>query len=142
VLGVVHLAAKLVGLGVDKDELIDGLHICTYRAFLKSLNFYLHLPTHTQDPEPVRSMVASRAVGVASSGRREWPSVRGGWWAGARRRRRHLDCQGRPCSTPKLWEDRSDLDVGIERGDRCLFRGAASALASDLVFSGGREILR
>jgi hypothetical protein len=23
---------------------IDGLHVCTYRAFLESLNFYLHLP--------------------------------------------------------------------------------------------------
>jgi hypothetical protein len=47
VLEVEHLTAKLVGLGVDEDELIDGLHVCTYRAFLKSLNFYLHLPTHT-----------------------------------------------------------------------------------------------
>jgi hypothetical protein len=44
VLEVVHLAAKLVGLGVNEDELIDGLHVCTYRAFLKSLNFYFHLP--------------------------------------------------------------------------------------------------
>jgi hypothetical protein len=138
VLEVEHLAAKLVGLGVDEDELIDGLHVCTYRAFLKSLNFYLHLPTHTQDPEPVWSMVASQAAGVASSGRREWPCVRGGRWAGARRRRRHLDRQGRPHLAPELWEDRSDLGVGAERGDRCLFRGAAS----DLVFSGGREILR
>lgn len=47
VLEVEHLAAKLVGLGVDEDELIDGLHVCTYRAFLKSLNFYLHLPPPT-----------------------------------------------------------------------------------------------
>jgi hypothetical protein len=38
---------------------------------------------------------------------------------------------------PELWEDRSDLGVGAERGDRCLFRGATLAL--DLVFSGGRE---
>jgi hypothetical protein len=106
---------------------IDGLHVCTYRAFLKSLNFYLHLPTHTQGPEPVRSMVASRAVGAASSGRREWPSVRGGRWLGARRRHRHLGCQGRPCSAPELWEARSDLGVGAKRGDRCLFRVAASA---------------
>jgi hypothetical protein len=139
VLEVEHLAAKLVGLAVDEDELIDGLHVCTYRAFLKSLNFYLHLPTHTQDPEPVRSMVASRAASVASSGRREWPSVRGGRWARTRRRRRHLDRQGRPRSAPELWEDQSDLGVGAERGDRCLFRGAASASASDLIFSGGRE---
>jgi hypothetical protein len=87
VLGVEHLTTKLVGLGVDEDELIDGLHVCTYQAFFKSLNFYLHLPTHTQDPEPVRSMVASRAAGVASSRRQEWPSVRGGQRAGARRRR-------------------------------------------------------
>jgi hypothetical protein len=48
VLEVEHLAAKLVELGVDEDELIDGLHVCTYRTFLKSLNFYLHLPTHTK----------------------------------------------------------------------------------------------
>jgi hypothetical protein len=138
VLEVEHLAAKLVGLGVDEDELIDGLHVCTYRAFFKSLNFYLHLPTHNQDLEPVRSMVASRAAGVASSGRREWPSVRGGQWAGARTRRRHLDRQGRPRSASELWEDRSNLSVGAERGERCQFRGAVS----DLVFSGGREILR
>jgi len=85
VLEVVHLAAKLVGLGVNEDELIDGLHVCTYRAFLKSLNFYFHLPR----------------------------------------------------SVSELWEDRSNLGVGAEKGDRCLFRGAASA--SDLVFSGGRE---
>jgi hypothetical protein len=137
VLEVVHLAAKLVELGVDEGELIDGLHVCTYRAFLKSLNFYLHLPTHTQDPESLQSMVASRATGVASSGRREWPSVCGGRWARAFRRRRHLDRQGRPRSVTELWEDRSDLGVGVERGDRCLFRGAVSA--SDLVFSGGRE---
>jgi hypothetical protein len=84
-------------------------------------------------------MVASRPAGVASSGQREWPCVRGGRWAGACRRRRHLDRQGRPRSAPELWEDRSDLGVGPERGDRCLFRGAASASASDLVFSSGRE---
>jgi hypothetical protein len=96
---------------------IDGLHVCTYQAFLKSLNFYLHLPTHTQYPKPVRSMVASRATGVASSGRRKWPSVRGGRWARACRRRRHLDRQGRPRSASELWEDRLDLGIGAERGD-------------------------
>ncbi len=57
---------------------IDGLYICTYRAFLKSLSFYLHLPPHNQDPEPVRSTVASRVAGATSFGRRKWLSVCGG----------------------------------------------------------------
>jgi hypothetical protein len=71
--------------------------------------------------------MASRAAGVVSSRRREWPSVRGDRWAGARKWRRHLDHQGQPRSAPELWEDQSDLDVGAERADQCLFRGAASA---------------
>jgi hypothetical protein len=77
----------------------------------------LNPSTSTYTPTPKTQnwcdrMVASRAAGVASSGRREWPNIRGGRWAGARRRLRHLDRQGRPRSAPELWEDRSDLDVG------------------------------
>jgi len=76
------------------------------------------LPTHTQYPELVRSMVASRAAGAASFRRREWPSVRGGQWVVAHRRHRHLSCQGRPRSALELWETWSDLGVGAKRRDR------------------------
>jgi hypothetical protein len=39
-----------------------------------------------------------------------------------------LPWKSRPCSVPELWGARSDLDVGVERGDwYCLFRGAASS---------------